>query len=379
MRLKYKRTLQLIGLISFLCCFTVILRESDQESPDFGGENQVVDSFGLDQRQTLVGRRSLDEYVDTKAAHDDGRRGRDTLDDDDPGDQYVELKDSGIKLRLKPTRAVNPNTLPTQIEDMFISVKTTKKYHQGRLDLLLDTWVSLARDQTYFFTDTNDEYYHKKTNGHLINTNCSQGHNRQDLCCKMSVEYDYFIRSSKRWFCHVDDDTYLNVPRLVQVLQDYNHTKAWYIGKPSLAHPIEMNDKDRPNQKISFWFATGGAGFCISRALALQMMPHTAGGKLMDICDNIRLPDDCSIGYIINHLLKKDLTIIRDFHSHLEGLGLLSKKNIHQHITLSYAPYGNKMNVINVAGFDQTKDPTRFRSIHCKLHPYTQGCPTGVR
>jgi hypothetical protein len=152
MRLKYKRTLQLLVVISFFGCFTVILRESDQESGYLSGNENLgqqnrqlgVDSFGFDQRQTLFGRRSLDEYVDTI---NDGRRGRDTLDDDDPGDQFVELKDSGIKLRLKPTRAVNPNTLPTQIEDMFISVKTTKKYHKGRLDLLLDTWVSLARDQ----------------------------------------------------------------------------------------------------------------------------------------------------------------------------------------------------------------------------------------
>lgn len=26
-------------------------------------------------------------------------------------------------------------------------------------------------------------------------------------------------------------------------------------------------------QKISFWFATGGAGFCLSRALASKMIP----------------------------------------------------------------------------------------------------------
>jgi len=26
-------------------------------------------------------------------------------------------------------------------------------------------------------------------------------------------------------------------------------------------------------QKVKFWFATGGAGFCISRALALKMTP----------------------------------------------------------------------------------------------------------
>lgn len=27
-------------------------------------------------------------------------------------------------------------------------------------------------------------------------------------------------------------------------------------------------------QKLAYWFATGGAGFCISKGLALKMMPH---------------------------------------------------------------------------------------------------------
>lgn len=33
----------------------------------------------------------------------------------------------------------------------------------------------------------------------IINTNCSAAHTRQALCCKMSVEYDKFIESQKKW------------------------------------------------------------------------------------------------------------------------------------------------------------------------------------
>ena len=35
----------------------------------------------------------------------------------------------------------------TELSDVFISVKTTYKYHRQRLDLLLDTWWILAIDQ----------------------------------------------------------------------------------------------------------------------------------------------------------------------------------------------------------------------------------------
>ena len=33
----------------------------------------------------------------------------------------------------------------------------------------------------------------------IINTNCSAAHTRQALCCKMSVEYDKFIESQKKY------------------------------------------------------------------------------------------------------------------------------------------------------------------------------------
>lgn len=64
------------------------------------------------------------------------------------------------------------------LSDIFISVKTTKKFHQSRLNLILRTWFELAREQTYFFTDCEDAEYQRRTNGHLINTNCSSSHNR---------------------------------------------------------------------------------------------------------------------------------------------------------------------------------------------------------
>ena len=43
------------------------------------------------------------------------------------------------------------------LKDLFISVKTTKKYHHPRLVILLETWVSLVKSQTYFFTDLEDK------------------------------------------------------------------------------------------------------------------------------------------------------------------------------------------------------------------------------
>lgn len=83
-------------------------------------------------------------------------------------------------------------------KDLFISVKTSQKFHRKRLDLVLKTWFQLARDQTWFFTDQHDEEFEERTNGHLKVTECSSSHSRQALCCKMAAEFDAFLDSGKK-------------------------------------------------------------------------------------------------------------------------------------------------------------------------------------
>ncbi|XP_030385299.1 fringe glycosyltransferase [Scaptodrosophila lebanonensis] len=277
-------------------------------------------------------------------------------------------------------RAVTATPQPpiTELDDIFISVKTTKNYHDTRLALIIKTWFQLARDQTWFFTDTDDHYYQEKTKGHLINTKCSQGHFRKALCCKMSAELDIFLQSGKKWFCHFDDDNYVNVPRLVKLLDEYSPTVDWYLGKPSISSPLEIHLDSKnttTNKKITFWFATGGAGFCLSRALTLKMLPIAGGGKFISIGDKIRFPDDVTMGFIIEHLLKVPLTVVDNFHSHLEPMEFIRSDTFQDQVSFSYAHMKNQWNVIKVDGFDLKTDPKRFYSLHCQLFPYFSFCP----
>nr|XP_046272091.1 beta-1,3-N-acetylglucosaminyltransferase lunatic fringe [Scatophagus argus] len=266
-------------------------------------------------------------------------------------------------------------------DDIFIAVKTTKKFHHSRLSVLLDTWISRNMQQTYVFTDGEDEELKKKIGSHAINTNCSAAHSRQALSCKMAVEYDKFIESGKKWFCHVDDDNYVNVRTLVKFLSQYPHTQDMYVGKPSLDRPIEATERlgDNKMKPVNFWFATGGAGFCVSRGLALKMSPWASGGHFMNTAEKIRLPDDCTIGYIIESVLGVPLTRSNLFHSHLENLQQVSRSEIHKQITLSYGMFENKSNIINLKGaFPVEEDPSRFKSVHCLLYPDTPWCPPQV-
>lgn len=61
-----------------------------------------------------------------------------------------------------------------------------------------------------------------------------------------------------RWFCHVDDDNYLNTDQLLQLLQKYNHTENWYLGKPSLSHPLEIQSRSR--EGVGTWNLERGGG-----------------------------------------------------------------------------------------------------------------------
>lgn len=51
-------------------------------------------------------------------------------------------------------------------------------------------------------------------------------------------------------------------------------------------------------------------------------------GKLMSVGERIRLPDDVTIGYIIEHLLSKKLTLVDKFHSHLEPMAMLNSETL---------------------------------------------------
>jgi fringe protein len=191
----------------------------------------------------------------------------------------------------------------------------------------------------------------------------------------MSFEFDFFINSNKKWWCHVDDDTYVNVVALLNLLRQYRHQYDWYIGKTSVTDPMKILNPDSPQTKVSYLFATGGAGFCISRGLGLKMVPYAFGGKFASMCNRLRVPDDCTIGFIINIYLHQNLTTPGLFWSHLDYLPRIGLSQLQQQVTFGYSSQ-NPSNVVNVPGFSIIHDPSRFLSTHCYLFPsHADYCP----
>lgn len=52
---------------------------------------------------------------------------------------FLELSHGGVTATPKPQT--------TELDDIFISVKTTKNYHDKRLALIIKTWFQLAKGQ----------------------------------------------------------------------------------------------------------------------------------------------------------------------------------------------------------------------------------------
>lgn len=59
---------------------------------------------------------------------------------------------------------------------------------------------------------------------------------------------------------------------------------------------------------------------------------YDSGGHFMNTAEKIRLPDDCTIGYIIESVLGVPLTRSSLFHSHLENLQQVSKSEVHKQV-----------------------------------------------
>lgn len=49
----------------------------------------------------------------------------------------------------------------------------------------------------------------------------------------------------------MDDDNYMILPSLLQLLSSYHHSQDVYLGRPSLDHPIEAAEKVNSNGMVS--------------------------------------------------------------------------------------------------------------------------------
>ena len=64
------------------------------------------------------------------------------------------------------------------IDDLLVTVKSTRKNYNSRIQLLLDTWHKEALERTFLVTDGFDAELNKKLDGKLVATSCDNDHSR---------------------------------------------------------------------------------------------------------------------------------------------------------------------------------------------------------
>ncbi|RWS16497.1 fringe glycosyltransferase-like protein, partial [Dinothrombium tinctorium] len=228
-----RKCVQLLAGVSFVLCYgTLLTAWNSRHSSSF--DNSVTPNLTLDPQS--LNSLSVDSEFGASFAE---RSPRSILNIGNSDEFVANNIDTAKELpKVKNKRIQGSDDSRTteliSLEDIFISVKTTKNFHDTRVAIILKTWFALAKEETYFFTDSDDPVYSRKTNGHMINTNCSSSHNR--------------------WFCHFDDDNYVNVPRLVKVLQQYDCSQDWYLGKPSIRAPLEILSRDNTQVSVHLAF-----------------------------------------------------------------------------------------------------------------------------
>ncbi|CAF0736928.1 unnamed protein product [Didymodactylos carnosus] len=257
------------------------------------------------------------------------------------------------------------------------TVRTVLHFYHTRLRYLTETWIPLVSEHVYFVTDSLPSNITTIKADHVQFTKyCSiQSHSLSSLCCKTAHHFLLYHRFKHKyeWFCHFDDDNYVNSKNLKNYLSKLDSSIPYYIGRNSWNTTLYRNKNPFP---IPFWFATLGAGICLSSKLLHLLKPYTTNvGHFIRGCIRENYFDDIYLGFIINNFLNVTLTKNEQFHSHLEKTLFDNKENfimnLANQITLGFR-YPDRIPLFLPLVFSD--DPWRIRLIHCLLFPNSNEC-----
>ena len=261
--------------------------------------------------------------------------------------------------------------------DVLLVVRTSKNTQAHRIAAILKTWFQFSPDTTFITTNGDrtffDRHLPKKHQRQLYVSPCTQAHTIRDLCCNSAVEFEIFFTHEHRykWLCRFDDDQYVNVPLLIDFLNQYSpDEELLYVGKPSMKEP-------KRGRGMRFWFATYGGGVCFSRRLLRKIRRHIhPSERFVNGCVASSYPDDTHIAYLLRKEYNINLTVAEDFHHHIEAdqfTNLTNASDLDRAITFGFK--GN-----NVPRFIPifTRDTYHMQTLHCLLYP-TRECMRLIR
>ncbi|KAJ8256462.1 hypothetical protein COCON_G00186140 [Conger conger] len=169
---------------------------------------------------------------------------------------------------------------PVKKEDIFVAVKTCKKFHEERVPVVKRTWEKHAALLEYYSDHTD----HSIPTIDLGVPNTERGH-----CGKTFAILERFLSDAvahTEWLLIVDDDTLISLPRLQALLGCYRPGEPLCLGE-RYGYGLGQG---------GYSYITGGGGMLFSRAAVQRLLG--SGCK----CYSNDAPDDMVLGMCLNAL-----------------------------------------------------------------------------
>eukprot|EP00731_Ephydatia_muelleri_P008719 Em0004g1057a len=312
-------------------------------------------------------------------------------------EQAPDTKASLLYLNVSDTQRIPLERvkLPADVNasDIYISVLTMPRNHPTRFATHLFTWMQTVNpDQVRIITEASDDEFingAKKMGYHVVPSGCHDigDHNALVMCCKSGRQFEEYYRARRagekyKWYCHADDDIYVNIVGLTKMLQSYNPKDKVYLGQwhylqkyffhtPRVIH-LAPGLLSFPERKRDNFRYSSGNTYCISDPLMMELEKYLSGNDYVESCKKAQVSmDDVLVGVVIDGILGYDLIEPRNFRTELDSYGEFSVDDLKQASTVALGRV-----IVPKTKFGN-HDNTRLLSYHCFIYPEVSWCAMG--
>uniref|UniRef100_A0A096MQ12 Beta-1,3-glucosyltransferase n=1 Tax=Papio anubis TaxID=9555 RepID=A0A096MQ12_PAPAN len=169
---------------------------------------------------------------------------------------------------------------PVKKEDIFVAVKTCKKFHGDRIPIVKQTWESQA---------SLIEYYSDYTENSIPTVDLGIPNTDRGHCGKTFAILERFLNRSQdktAWLVIVDDDTLISISRLQHLLSCYDSDEPVFLGE-RYGYGLGTG---------GYSYITGGGGMVFSREAIRRLLASKCR------CYSNDAPDDMVLGMCFSGL-----------------------------------------------------------------------------
>ena len=174
---------------------------------------------------------------------------------------------SEIAANIRP-KLLSQEVAPRKL--LFVGVVTAEKYLNTRALGIFNTWGKEVKDFKFFSSHSQDSGLSHLPIITLPGINDTQYPPQRKVYHMLKYMHDHFIEEFD-FFMRADDDVYVKVDKLYEMLADINPAQEIYLGCPGFGRP---DDRSRIKLDENEHYCMGGPGVIFSRSALRRLAPH---------------------------------------------------------------------------------------------------------